>query len=207
MKKQIKKGSLKRWNDDRGFGFIASEEGGKDIFIHISAFKRSGYRPKVGDVIFYQIHSDNNGKTRAVNAKVEGMSENKPQPRQTQQKTKQKKYRASNNNALSQWAAGIFIISIMVVGYTSFILQTEHELPPSHESYEPSSPVVLPKMVEPQNNIELESNYTCEGKVYCSEMNSCEEAKFYLKNCPDVKIDGNGDGTPCERQWCNIDFL
>jgi hypothetical protein len=44
--------------------------------------------------------------------------------------------------------------------------------------------------------------YKCEGKIYCSEMTSCEEAKFYLKNCPGVKIDGDGDGIPCESQWC-----
>lgn len=45
--------------------------------------------------------------------------------------------------------------------------------------------------------------YQCEGKIYCSQMTSCEEAKFYLKNCPDVKIDGDGDGIPCESQWCH----
>lgn len=45
--------------------------------------------------------------------------------------------------------------------------------------------------------------YKCEGKIYCSQMTSCEEAKFYLKNCPGVKIDGDGDGIPCESQWCN----
>ncbi len=34
-------------------------------------------------------------------------------------------------------------------------------------------------------------------------MTSCKEARFYLKNCPNVKIDGNNDGVPCESQWCN----
>ena len=42
----------------------------------------------------------------------------------------------------------------------------------------------------------------CSGKVYCSEMSSCAEAKFYLRNCPGTKIDGNNDGVPCEKQWC-----
>ncbi|MFC1827334.1 excalibur calcium-binding domain-containing protein [Thermodesulfobacteriota bacterium] len=44
--------------------------------------------------------------------------------------------------------------------------------------------------------------YTCSGKIYCSEMTSCDEAKFYLRNCPGTKIDGNNDGIPCEKQWC-----
>jgi hypothetical protein len=34
-------------------------------------------------------------------------------------------------------------------------------------------------------------------------MNSCEEATFYLRNCPGVEIDGDNDGIPCEKQWCN----
>jgi len=33
-------------------------------------------------------------------------------------------------------------------------------------------------------------------------MTSCAEAKFFLKNCPGVKMDGDGDGVPCEDQWC-----
>lgn len=44
--------------------------------------------------------------------------------------------------------------------------------------------------------------FSCQGKHYCTEMISCEEATFYLKNCPDVKIDGDGDGIPCEGQLC-----
>ncbi|MCW5213722.1 excalibur calcium-binding domain-containing protein [Desulfobulbus sp. TB] len=47
-----------------------------------------------------------------------------------------------------------------------------------------------------------ESRFSCQGKKHCSEMTSCAEAKFYLQNCPGVKIDGNNDGVPCERQWC-----
>jgi hypothetical protein len=44
--------------------------------------------------------------------------------------------------------------------------------------------------------------FQCSGKVYCSEMSSCAEAKFYLRNCPGTKMDGNNDGIPCEKQWC-----
>ncbi len=44
--------------------------------------------------------------------------------------------------------------------------------------------------------------FQCRGKIYCSEMSSCEEAKFYLRNCPGTKMDGDHDGIPCESQWC-----
>lgn len=46
------------------------------------------------------------------------------------------------------------------------------------------------------------SRFHCDGRQYCSQMRSCEEAEYFLAHCPDVKMDGNGDGVPCEKQWC-----
>ena len=48
----------------------------------------------------------------------------------------------------------------------------------------------------------LSAIYKCDGRVHCSQMASCEEATFFLRNCPGVKMDGNNDGVPCEMQWC-----
>lgn len=48
--------------------------------------------------------------------------------------------------------------------------------------------------------------FSCDGRQYCSQMTSCEEAKFYLAHCPDTRMDGGpggGDGVPCEEQWCD----
>ncbi|HCH4041895.1 TPA: excalibur calcium-binding domain-containing protein, partial [Vibrio parahaemolyticus] len=57
--------------------------------------------------------------------------------------------------------------------------------------------------IEPTLNPEYENmGFSCQGKTYCSEMVSCNEAKFYLSNCPNVKIDGDNDGIPCESQFC-----
>ena len=47
----------------------------------------------------------------------------------------------------------------------------------------------------------IASSFRCDGRTHCSEMTSCAEAKFFLANCPGVKMD-NGDGVPCESQWC-----
>ncbi|MGD9948830.1 MAG: excalibur calcium-binding domain-containing protein, partial [Desulfobulbus sp.] len=46
------------------------------------------------------------------------------------------------------------------------------------------------------------NDFICDGRIYCSQMTSCEEAKFYLNHCPGTKMDGNNDGIPCEKQWC-----
>jgi hypothetical protein len=45
-------------------------------------------------------------------------------------------------------------------------------------------------------------SFKCDGRTHCSQMSSCAEATFFLKNCPGVKMDGNNDGVPCEQQWC-----
>jgi hypothetical protein len=47
-----------------------------------------------------------------------------------------------------------------------------------------------------------ESQFSCDGRTRCSQMTSCEEAMYFLRNCPGVEMDGNGDGEPCETQWC-----
>jgi len=45
--------------------------------------------------------------------------------------------------------------------------------------------------------------FTCDGRTHCSQMTSCAEATYFLKNCPNTKMDGDHDGIPCEQQWCN----
>lgn len=44
--------------------------------------------------------------------------------------------------------------------------------------------------------------FRCDGRRFCSQMRSCDEARFFVANCPDTRMDGNRDGQPCQRQWC-----
>ncbi|WP_429019198.1 excalibur calcium-binding domain-containing protein [Comamonas sp. 4034] len=48
------------------------------------------------------------------------------------------------------------------------------------------------------------SDFQCDGRTRCSQMRSCQEATFFLQNCPNTKMDGDGDGVPCERQLCSV---
>ena len=66
----------------------------------------------------------------------------------------------------------------------------------------------LGKAVSPSSKLSSDSStnkaqYKCDGRTYCSQMTSCQEATFFLKNCPATKMDGNNDGVPCEKQWCH----
>lgn len=49
-----------------------------------------------------------------------------------------------------------------------------------------------------------QEDFECDGRKYCSQMTSCEEAIFFINHCPDTKMDGDHDGIPCERQWCGL---
>ena len=40
--------------------------------------------------------------------------------------------------------------------------------------------------------------FQCDGRRYCSQMRSLEEARFFLRHCPNTEMDGDGDGKPCE---------
>lgn len=58
-------GTLKSWNDDRGFGFIEPSQGGQEIFVHIKAFPSGTGRPLMGQALSFEITTDTNGKKRA----------------------------------------------------------------------------------------------------------------------------------------------
>lgn len=50
--------------------------------------------------------------------------------------------------------------------------------------------------------VPVTGKFGCDKRKYCSQMTSCAEAKYFLANCPGVKMDGDRDGIPCEEQWC-----
>lgn len=59
-------GTLKSWNDERGFGFIEPDQGGKALFVHIKAFPPGSGRPALGEKLSFEVESGQGGKQRAI---------------------------------------------------------------------------------------------------------------------------------------------
>jgi cold shock protein len=61
-------GTVKWFNAQKGFGFIAPEDGGKDVFVHISAVERAGMGSlHEGQKLSFELQKDRNGKVSAAN--------------------------------------------------------------------------------------------------------------------------------------------
>ena len=61
-------GTVKFFNTDKGYGFIAPDDGGADSFVHISAIERSGFQTLNKDQrVKYELETDRRGKISAVN--------------------------------------------------------------------------------------------------------------------------------------------
>mgnify|MGYP006147911711 CR=1 FL=1 len=61
-------GTVKFFNTDKGYGFIAPEDGGSDAFVHISAVQASGMSTLERDQrVSFEIENDSRGRASAVN--------------------------------------------------------------------------------------------------------------------------------------------
>ena len=60
-------GTVKWFNASKGFGFIAPEDGTKDVFVHISALERAGLTGlDDGQAVTFELESDQNGRSSAA---------------------------------------------------------------------------------------------------------------------------------------------
>lgn len=65
-------GTVKFFNETKGYGFIQPDGGGQDAFVHISAVERSGMQTlRENQRVSYELQQDNRGRNSAVNLQAE----------------------------------------------------------------------------------------------------------------------------------------
>ena len=185
-------GTLTQWSDDRGFGFVTPVQGGQDVFIHISSFPRDGRRPQLQEPLSFEIELNKEGKKRAVGVRRPEVS--RPGPRHSTQVQPSR----TGRSFLAQAVTVVLLVALGMYGYAQYSRRASAYL--SSDTRE-SSEVSATQAQQP-----LLTNQRCDGRQYCSQMTSCAEATFFLKNCSGVQMDGNHDGVPCEQQWCTSPF-
>ena len=67
------RGKISQWHDDKGFGFIVSDDGAEKVFFHISSLKASSRRPQVGDNVVYESMLDAKQRVQAKAVVIEGL--------------------------------------------------------------------------------------------------------------------------------------
>jgi uncharacterized repeat protein (TIGR01451 family) len=128
MQPVLGKGQLVTWKDNRGFGFIQPSDSNKQVFLHITALKDTSRRPQVGDVIYYQLTVDQDGKARASNASIQGVVPKQsvyPSVSATKVRVSSKQARRSSSLVLET-----FLLSVLPgLGSIHFMLKTSNPIP------------------------------------------------------------------------------
>ena len=173
---------ISAWNEAKGFGF--AEANGKKYFVHRSALGPITRNPKVGDTIVVTKFEETSKGPRISLGVLEGVP-------LKQCHAKRNSYVPGYYRKRKMKAALILLliaVPIMLVAYCQ-----EHSF---NQKSSQSAAVTTPK-----NTGGAEARFHCDGRTHCSQMNSYEEALFFLRNCPGVQMDGDGDGKPCEYQF------
>lgn len=125
-------GRLKTWKEERGFGFIQPDEGGTDVFLHIVDCGELSRPPRAGDTVRYQTIKGRDGRLRAGDVTIVGVtqSSSSKHARRLASKVDKTRHRpATGSKSILRVGLLLAVISISAVGaYQSGLIDRS----PSH---------------------------------------------------------------------------
>lgn len=190
------RGIIVKWNDEKGYGFIRIDGGKKEVFCHISDFSQRMPRPEVNEPVAFEIASDSKGKVSAkqiryLNRKVEPL--NHAASSESEYRHGKRMSSSTTGGMASVVTTLIGLVIFAAIGYQVYQVVSA-KLTPKQENL----PIKFKSGDSSVSNAAKNNKFRCDGRQHCSQMTSCEEAKWFLRNCADTKMDGDGDGIPCE---------
>lgn len=190
-------GKLTKWNDDRGFGFIEPTQGGQEIFVHISSFPENSQRPKLNELLSFEVEINKDGKKHAVRVQYPATRQQK---NFANSRPNHQKPRGSSHTIVKL----IFVVALVAYGYEKFNAYSSTKIVnvPEEEIQQTPSYVLTPPIVTRAEPVPPPVVMQCDGRTHCNQMKSCDEAMFFHHTCPGTKMDGDRDGIPCELEHC-----
>ncbi|MBR5951205.1 MAG: excalibur calcium-binding domain-containing protein [Actinomycetaceae bacterium] len=184
-------GTIVKWNDERGFGFIKEDVTGSEIFAHIKDFKKRAV-PKVGEKVLFGIGHDKSGRKKACDVLFADKAQPSGDARaaHTRQRKNSRQDSRRKKNTIFET-----LIVVAIIGVVGGVLYPKLEARHHRKSLAAQPAVAVP-------SADANARFSCDGRQLCSEMKSCEEAIFFINNCPGTKMDGDNDGIPCEGHLC-----
>lgn len=216
-------GRIIQWNDERGFGFIEPAAGGDRLFVHISAFgpgdRHANVRPKLGERVSFEVEIDAKGRKQARRiSRPDGpaaLHSSTLSPRQGRDKRSDERRdggrhrhrRAASGGMGRLLTSTLGWVVVAVIGWQAYQWWAAYGSPSARTKMDMPQHMIADDSSAPAAAMSAASaSYRCDGRRYCSQMTSCAEATYFLRNCPGVEMDGNRDGVPCEQQWCTSPF-
>ena len=160
---------------------------GQDLFVHISDYPKRGGQPKIGEPVSFEVALNKDGKKKAVRVQ-------RPGGEPTVARRAPPRASVRQGTSLLGRLVGVVLIGMLLAAGYKFLAPKFNA-----SSVESATLASTPGAASP-------GRFSCDGRTYCSQMTSCAEATYFLRNCPNTQMDGDGDGVPCESQWCTSLF-
>ena len=191
-------GQVVKWFEDKGYGFIAAQASGAEVFVHVRDLPRTGRRPSMGDRVQFEVEGDDRGRKRAVRVTWEdplpggspppraAAPSRAPGPRQHAHRPR----RPARERRTGLLGMMIVVVILAYLGKAGW------------ERFGPGSRATETPLAATPTTPALAKGeaFSCDGRRHCSEMRTCAEAQYFARNCPDTLMDGDGDGQACEQR-------
>ena len=200
-------GTIVRWNESRRFGAIREESTENEIFVALSAFNGHIEGPFEGQRVSFYLAKGRQGRSEAQDVRFVDDFDDEAESLPHAAYRKQDRSPSRAGGVLLAILLGAALLGGAWYGWQAWQDQRAQTV---HTTTPPDSMVATiaaqmeaerkawNQAVKSPASAKPSAKFSCDGRQYCSQMNSREEAEFFIRHCPNTKMDSDNDGIPCE---------